>query len=191
MLLDIVLNKIGDLLICQTPIKKADYVTLLLGTCFDRVREVIDIHKRGLANKILLIDDTVNAYGHYNLKKIGINHMTQFEINLEVCRAFEIKRSNIEIVQCEYLFSTYDEINAIKKHLIKSNCESLIFVTSQYHSRRSYRIFKKVFKGTNIMIMCQPTNYDSVDIRNWWKNRYPRKMILEEYLKCLYYYFKY
>ena len=189
MLLDSVLKKMGDFLICQSPIRNADYVTLLMGTCFDRVREVVDIHKRGLANRILLIDDTVNAYGHDNLKKIGINHMTEFD--MEVCRAFKIKESDIETFRCEYLFSTYGEIHAIKKHLVKKNCESLIFVTSQFHSRRSYRIFRKVFKGTNIRIMCQPTKYDSIDIKSWWKNRYFRKRILEEYLKCLYYYIKY
>lgn len=86
--------------------------------------------------------------------------------------------------------STYDNAVFTREIVLQQNFKSAIVVSSAYHMRRSKMVFERVFKGTGVkLVFCAakgtglcpgsyPVNYDN-------------QLIVEEYIKLLYYWFRY
>jgi uncharacterized SAM-binding protein YcdF (DUF218 family) len=75
--------------------------------------------------------------------------------------------------------STQDEALTIREHIRNNReIESIILVTSKYHSGRAKKIFKKAL---NVL---DPSNVDQ-----WWRNREDFQWVVFEYLKLANFYF--
>jgi uncharacterized SAM-binding protein YcdF (DUF218 family) len=184
MIVENILKGLGNFLTYRTAIEPADYIVVLNGSTFDRVREAIELYKDGYGKKIL-VPKSFSPCGYDEIKDLGINVLDPCEINVTVLRKCNIPEDDIKTT-LDKSFGTREEAISVKNYLGGAESTSLILVTSHFHSRRAYKIFKKVLNGRNIKIMCQPTKYDHIDMNNWWKVGWQRKWILFEYLKLAY-----
>ena len=89
--------------------------------------------------------------------------------------------------------STFDEISLLKKW-IENNPEEfkwIMIVSDPFHMRRSKWIVNKIFGG-EIKVIMAPVPFDRTNlVKNWWQDRISRKYIIDEYLKFIYYFFRY
>ena len=184
-MIESILKKLGMFLIYRTGVERADYIVVLNGSPFDRVREAVDLYKNGLGRKILLIR-SLGPCGYDAIKALGIDILTDHETNVAVLKKYNIPEEDIKMTS-DMSFGTYEEAIAVRNYLKDTESTSIILVTSHFHSRRAYKIFKKVLNGRNIKIMCQPTKYDHIDMNNWWKVGWQRKWVFWEYMKLVYY----
>ena len=50
--------------------------------------------------------------------------------------------------------------------------DSIIVVTSDYHSARTASAFRQLLKNKPIVMMVQPSQEQVPDLNSWWKDRY-------------------
>ena len=81
-------------------------------------------------------------------------------------------------------YNTYENIIVVNKYLKKKNVNSIIFLTSPYHTLRSKLIWKKNFPDIDIII---PRMIDTPikDIK-WGLNYSKIKIIFYEFLAIIY-----
>ena len=81
----------------------------------------------------------------------------------------------------------------IIREYIRNNrvIESIILVTSKYHSGRAKKIFRKALSGLDreINICSSPSKYDPFNASQWWRDREGIKWVILEYLKLVHFYF--
>ena len=89
--------------------------------------------------------------------------------------------------------NTQDEALIIREYIRNNRAiESIILVTSKYHSGRSKKIFRKALSGLDreISIYSSPSKYDPFNVNQWWKDREDIKLVVLEYLKLANFYFR-
>lgn len=79
--------------------------------------------------------------------------------------------------------STREEAAGILAALAKMNVHRIDVVTSDYHTRRAFRIYRAQARGVEIHMVAAPDVYFSPD--GWWKNREGRKTFLLEWMKTV------
>ena len=94
-----------------------------------------------------------------------------------------IKKKDI-IIMKEDPYNTYENIIVVNEYLMKKNVNSVIFLTSPYHTLRSKLIWKKNFPNMNIII---PRMIDTPIKEIKWGLSYSKiKIIFYEYLAIIY-----
>jgi uncharacterized SAM-binding protein YcdF (DUF218 family) len=89
--------------------------------------------------------------------------------------------------------NTQDEALIIKEYIRNNRAiESIILVTSKYHSGRSKKIFRKALSSLDreINIYSSPSKYDPFNVNQWWKDTEDIKLVVLEYLKLANFYFR-
>jgi uncharacterized SAM-binding protein YcdF (DUF218 family) len=155
-------------LIVSDNIEKADCIVALGGEN-SRKKEAVKLFKNGFGKKILF---------------------TGFEISKEDYERYSIKPHEY-IYPVKSAFNTYEESQVVLEISKKYNFNSLIVVTSFYHSRRAGETFKKLLGKENIKVMVYPVFWENFDIKNWDKNSYLKKAVIIEWLGLLYYKIEY
>ncbi len=79
--------------------------------------------------------------------------------------------------------STRDEADVIGKYLRDHKITRILLVTSNYHTRRAARLFRKQNPGLQVRAIAAPDLWFSPN--GWWRNREGRKTFLLEWLKTL------
>ncbi len=102
-----------------------------------------------------------------------------------------VPKDSIIIVESSTL-STQDEAVALRDYLKDKDINSMILVTSKYHSARSKKIFEKAMDGLDrdIKVLSSPSRYDAFNPEGWWKDREDAKRVVLEYLKLLNFYLR-
>lgn len=65
--------------------------------------------------------------------------------------------------------------------------DEITIVTSWYHTSRSAWIFKKVFEGNEVSFRMAAAPTENAGPGNWWANESVFLLVIQEYLKWLYY----
>lgn len=82
-----------------------------------------------------------------------------------------------------YAHSTYEEAQAMLKHMREKGVRSFIVVTSDFHTRRSGRIYRRLARDANIRVVAAPTA--GFEPKRWWMEREARKTWLYEWQKLV------
>lgn len=69
------------------------------------------------------------------------------------------------------------------------NYNSVILVTNAFHSKRSYKVYEKLFEGKGVSLQSK-VFYMRAKIDDWYKNSYGFRYVIPEYLKYFYYMFR-
>ncbi len=81
--------------------------------------------------------------------------------------------------------STRDEAIAIGKMMRERGIKKYLLVTSNFHTRRSGRVFREMSPGLEAVVVSADNNDYPVD--RWWKMRQSRKTAFYEWLKTISY----
>jgi hypothetical protein len=69
------------------------------------------------------------------------------------------------------------------------NFSSVILVTNAFHSKRSYKVYSKIFQPNGVTIQSK-VYYTKVKLEDWYKNSYGLRYVFPEYIKYIYYQFR-
>ncbi len=87
--------------------------------------------------------------------------------------------------------NTYEEAVATRETVRRHGYRSILLVTSDYHTRRALRIFKKVLgPSIDVSVVAVPSGHLRPG-RPWWRYGASRRVIVGEYMKLLYYWVRY
>jgi uncharacterized SAM-binding protein YcdF (DUF218 family) len=176
-------TRAGSRLVIADEVESADLIMVLMGPIPDRTLQAADLYHQGVSSKIVFCND----------HQPGASQLLEYQIKLD--NIADIAKSTLVKlgVQAEHIHildhftsSTQDEAIKLRDYLIQNTgLESVVLVTSSYHSRRTYKIFSKVLRRAELDIDLYISENPHTDFsgERWWKDRSSATMVVFEYLK--------
>ncbi len=176
----------GQYLITEAPLDKADAIVVLGGsaTYKERTREAARLFHEGRSQRIVITND--NARGPWSSAEQ--RNLFFYERSLEELKNAGVPSQSVEVVM-KPVASTYEESEVIRDYAREHGLQSILIVTSAYHSRRALWVFSKVFRDTGIRVglMSAMRAEESPPPLTWWLTLQGWKLVPTEYVKMVYY----
>jgi uncharacterized SAM-binding protein YcdF (DUF218 family) len=164
-----ILGALGGFLVQAGPPQKADAALVLAGDSGGyRILTAAQLVRDGFVPKVLVSGPD----GNYGL----------YECDLAI--PFAVKRGYPEsyFVHVEHSArSTVAEAKAVLPVIRRMGLKRIIVVTSNFHTRRAGRIFRKLAPDLTILVVAAPDENFTPD--GWWHNREGQKTFLVEWEK--------
>ena len=177
-------------LIVSEDLPHADALVVLGGsaTYMERTQRAAKAFREGRAAKIILTND--GRQGGWSEEEQ--RNPLFVERALKELQREGVPFEKIEIVP-RIVSSTYEEAQLIREYAIAHHIQSLLIITSAYHSRRAHWTLRRVFDGTGIAIGSEPadTGQQTPSPFVWWLRPAGWQMVAGEYIKLAYYRMKY
>jgi uncharacterized SAM-binding protein YcdF (DUF218 family) len=176
-------RKAGHWLVKEDTQMQADAIVILMGSVADRVLEACDQYKKGGGGKVMVVEESMGVYKTLEARGAQIISNSKQVYNAIV--AMGIPSDNIIILPGDAT-STQMEAIIIREYLAnKPGIDTLILVSSSFHTRRASMIFKSVFRKAKnpIYFFCSPSAYTKFDTGKWWRSKEGIQTVLLEYLK--------
>jgi uncharacterized SAM-binding protein YcdF (DUF218 family) len=172
---------IGDYLVLEDDLATADVIHVIAGEDY-RTDYAIQLYQQGLGEQIFFTGGWCNFH-HYDHGRHG----------LERARSQGVPEQAIAFDDTP-VKSTYDEAVRLKAHIDEdpsSSAQSVIVVSDPFHMRRARWTYQRVL-GKEIVVLMAPVPFDRTPYqRSWWKSSKSMRMLWDEYLKNVYYIFRY
>lgn len=177
----------GSWLVRKDKIEKADAIVILMGHTADRVLEANDVFVEGFSGKIIIINNF--QIGAEALRQHGVIIPNKATLAVEALKQLGIEKERIFLLQ-GHATSTADEARIVKNYIEQNRLDTIILVTSNYHTRRASSIFEQEFDkfDNDVTVISCPSKYTGYDGSSWWKSREEKKIVFYEYLKLLNFY---
>ena len=160
---------IGDYLTPSDQLQKSDAIVVLSGGA-DRTEWGIKLFKDGWAPKILFSGAAADKTGPSNAAAM---RTTALEEGVP---------ANAILVETKAT-DTYENGTLSQPILDNIGARKIIIVTSPYHQRRAYEIFKEVFKNEPITILNSPSGYSAWSAESWWQKSASFDITVSELVK--------
>ncbi|MGH9880929.1 MAG: YdcF family protein [Pyrinomonadaceae bacterium] len=174
------------LLIVSAPLQHADAIVVLSGSraFTERASLAADLYKAGQSSRIILTNDDQRG-GWSNADQ---RNPYFYESAARELRRFGVPDGAIVVVP-QPVSSTRDEALLMRDYCERNQLQSILVVSSPYHSRRALRTFRRVFGGSDktIGLMAPGPGWQSPSPALWWRYRRGWAMVAGEYLKLGYY----
>ena len=166
-----ILTALGQELLAQDKLEKSDADLVLSGEDGDgsRTRKAVELYKEGWVKKVVLSGARA-TFGHYE---------TDFSAPLAL--SLNVPAKDLMVIPSRAR-STFEEANVTVPEMERAGIHSIILVTSNYHTSRARRYFRRVCKDRMRVLVC-PTENDWYQPDSWWQTREGKKYFLWETLK--------
>lgn len=164
---------------------RADFIVVLMGSGPDRIMEAVDLYKTGYGKKIIMVVN--HRRGDELLESRNVSIPSDPDLNKSVGVQLGVPTGSIIILPYG-ADSTCDEARCIKRYLqAHPELNSMIVVSSRYHTRRAGIIFERTLNAGNnqFKVAICPTRYDTFDEKDWWKSREDVEQVMAEYIKLI------
>ena len=177
------LPEVADYLIVQDKLIPADVIVVISGSGA-RYQYAIKLYKEGYAKYILF-----NYNGEDRYDMISVVNPEEKINNLILSSGIPFDKTLID-GRCT---STYEDALYAKENIDKKQFKSAIIVSNNFHMRRVYLTFKKLFKGNDIKLVFVPVPKEVKGINpdRWWTREYDIIRVFDEYVKLGFYWYKY
>ncbi len=184
-----VLTWVGSQLVHADPLEPADALVVLGGGVSDRVIEAADLYLADYAPLVVLTRPPEPS-GLSVLKRRGVKVESTIERQLRYFRELGVPESGVTVLS-ETVISTDQEASLVARWAQKRDLQSLIIVTSRFHTGRSHFIFDRMFRDTGITIRIHPSRFKRFDPESWWQSRQRLREGLFEFQKLIFYRLRY
>jgi uncharacterized SAM-binding protein YcdF (DUF218 family) len=174
------LQPIGDYLVVQDKLQQTDLIAAVSGPEY-RIVYAAELYTRGLGKSLFFT-------GGYSEE----NNRVEAAWSKTVAMHNGVPEEAITIDETAVL-STHDEAVLLKNYIDAhaDSIKSVTVVTDPYHSRRARWIYQKVL-GNGINVIVAPVPRTRTDFpKYWWTTAKSRELVYEEYVKLVFYYFRY
>jgi uncharacterized SAM-binding protein YcdF (DUF218 family) len=165
---------------------RGDAILLLSGSSsiHERAHYAAQLYSQHRAPKILLTND--NQMGGWS--SVDQRNPYYYEIARLELQQMGVPSRDIEVIG-PVVDGTYDEANVVRQFLAGRNINSIVIVTSAYHSRRALSTFRSVFEGSGITIglAAVPPGWQTPKPATWWLTPRGWQLVAGEYLKLFFY----
>ena len=165
---------------------RGDVILLLSGSSsiHERTHYAANLYFQHRAPKILLTND--NQRGGWS--QADQRNLYSYETARRDLEQLGVPSGDIEVIGT-VVNGTYDEANVVRRFAVGKNINSIVIVTSAYHSRRALNTFRSVFEGSSIPIglTAAPTGWQTPTPATWWLSPRGWQLVAGEYLKLMLY----
>ncbi len=185
-----ILRGVGGFLVVSDPLDRADAIAVLSGDGAVRGAKAAELYHQRWAPRILITKEGF-PYREQAWRRYGVEVPETDTATVDVLRHLGVRNADMEVLE-GYNESTIQEAGTYRHYAQGHGLKRLVVVTSNFHTRRSRMAFRKVFRGSNIVISVQAAPAEwSFNPDGWWTRRLDSKELLLEYQKLVYYWFRY
>ena len=130
--------------------------------------------------------DQVESRAVAVLKRRKVEIWSPLAVRLSQLRDLGVPEDVVTVVG-EEVESTFDEATLMAAWADREQIESLIIVTSMFHSARALSIFRRVFGDRPVRLLMHPTPLDDFRPETWWHSRTTLRIGLFEWQKNVFY----
>lgn len=165
------LAALGGYLVQAGPPVKSDIIVVLAGDGFGhRILTGAELAKEGYAPKVL-VSGPDGSYGNY-------------ECDLAIPFAVKAGYPESMFVHLEHRARSTDaEARVVVSKLRQMGVKRVLLVTSDYHTRRAGKIYRRVAPDLEIHVVAAPD--ESFRANRWWKDREGQKVFFYEWMKTI------
>jgi hypothetical protein len=178
-----ILHSVGSYLVYDSgEISKADIVLLEEDVnSKEGLRYCLDLYNKGFCKEIwaVKITDTSMIYSDEEYLKF-INSVID-SIGYKV----KLKYFILDVEHPITLNKSLQILDSIKS----KNYSNVILVTNAFHSKRSYKVYEKIFRNNGITIQSK-VYYTKANLDDWFKKSDGLRYVFPEYIKYVYYSFR-
>lgn len=179
-----ILKGIGYALVYEDPSVEVDAAFVLSSNAIERGELAADLYHRNLFPLVITMGEGVNP----SFASVDMS-FTDAELTKEVLLQSGVDSSAIRVINRGT--STYEESEQILGYASREGYQQIMIITSQLHTRRVKRVFKKKFKNAGIDVIIKGASPLRFEIDHWWENEEAMINVNNEYVKLLYYSWKY
>jgi len=171
---------IGDWLVSEDPLQKADAIAVLSGAMPLRALEAAKLYRENYASKIWL---THSDGPEEQLRELGIPYTGEDAYDKLILEHEDVPSGAIEILDPP-IRNTADEMKAISDALARSSAQSVIIVTSKVHTRRA-RILWRRLAPRRLHAVIRGASEDPFRPNRWWASTTDALDVVREILGIL------
>ena len=171
-------------LIKENSLQKADALFVLSGAGYERGNEAVRIFNQGYIPKIIC----TGANPQIEFKVFGIDTL-ESEVTAANLKRLQVPDS--AIVKLAEGTSTREECVVILHYCQQHHFRKVMVVSSKLHTRRVNKVFRRKFEDAGIALLVRGATPLSYDVRWWWQNEDGMIAVNNEWMKTLYYWWKY
>lgn len=177
-------------LIVREPIEKSDAIVVLSGsaTYRERAKHAGELFNAGRANRVVLTNDNLKSGWSWAAQRNPYYH----ELAKEELKRAGVPDQNIQVMMAPIL-GTHDEVVKLKDYCDQQKLNSILVVTSAYHSRRALWTFRRVFNDGNKKVGMDPAaaGLETPSPSTWWLHRFGWDLVPREYIKLVGYWVRF
>lgn len=162
------LKNMGNFLAVDENFQKVDVIVVLSGGGNERIEKGVELYKEGLAPLLLVSGATQDG------STSNAETMYWYAVRNEVDPSHILREPMARSTFENALFSL---------ELFETPPSTLLLVTSEYHQKRAYEIFKRIFSDTQIFNASADVDFWTPD--QWWENEKSLALTLSEWGKIL------
>lgn len=159
----------------------------LMGSLPDRTREAVNLFAETPSGAVVFVQP-INPEKHF-LDSIGVPVVSTAEKFRNVLVKLGIPGEKVQYLRGPAA-STVEEADLMARFLQgKTAVKRIVLVSSSFHSRRAYRIFRDRFEkaGLDITINVAPSRYTDFNPVHWYSRKADAVIVVTEWLKMIYY----
>lgn len=168
---------LGNWLVTEDPLQKADAIAVLSGGMPGRALEGARVYRKGFASRVWLTHSTEPGAA---LKELAVPYVGEDSYDKQILMHEGVPENAIEILDPP-IVNTADEMKTIGGALRRQNLHSVILVTSKVHTRRVKTLWKSISGQDGTAILRGDSN-DSYDPAHWWKHTHDALDVVRELL---------
>ena len=176
---------VGDFLVQEDPLEKADAIYVLAGTRMLRPLEGADLYLAGYAPQLVMTRETPDA-GVSAVAARGHVLPSDVERARDVFRSIGVPADAI-IIPDRIHNSTAAEAITLRELAARHGWRRVIVVTSKFHLRRAAFAMRKELRGTGVRVIMRASRYDPAAPERWWTRREEIKWVASEVGKLIAY----
>jgi uncharacterized SAM-binding protein YcdF (DUF218 family) len=168
---------LGNWLVREDPLRKADAIAVLSGRMPGRALEAARVYNQGYASRVWLTHSTEPGA---ELEKLSVPYEGEEFYDKQILIHQGVPESAIDVLNPP-IINTADEMKTIGEALKRENLHTVILVTSKVHTRRTRALWKSI-SGQDGEAIVRGDSEDSYDPAHWWKHTQDALDVVRELL---------
>lgn len=168
------LSAFGDWWVVRDELEKAQAIVVLGGDSLagDRIQRAARLYHQGWAPRLILVGPALRTY------------LNETELMEREARNLGVSREKILRVP-QATNSTLEEALRLRSVFDEHNLRRVIVVTSNFHARRSRRIFRAVYQPRGVQVWVDAAPDVRFDPDRWWREREQRALFFLELVRMV------
>ena len=172
------LSRYASFFSIHTATKGADAIVCLSGNKMTRVPECLRLWHHGYSQILMVTDEKPRNSRFQELEMSNVRFAQEVTRKMKLKAVWQVLPSTTGGAT-----STFDEAEDLLAFAKQRDWARIIIVTDEFHTRRANLAFRKVFKGSPIVIEVAGAPNEIFDEYNWWQTDLGILCYLSELIK--------